>query len=67
MTTTIINHYFDSKSLIIKLRFLQKQLQIMLDKRHQRKQLATLTIDQLIDMGIDPADAQLEICKPFWK
>jgi uncharacterized protein YjiS (DUF1127 family) len=44
-----------------------RQLQLMLDKRQQRKQLAGLTIRHLIDMGIDPADALSESQKPFWK
>lgn len=44
-----------------------EQLQLMLDKHRQRQQLAQLTIEQLMDMGIDPADAYKEISKPFWK
>lgn len=44
-----------------------KRLQLMLDKQHQRKQLAELTLEQLTDMGIDPAAAGQEMNKPFWK
>lgn len=44
-----------------------KTLDLWLQKRHQRKQLAQIGIDQLVDMGIDPADAQREAAKPFWK
>ena len=62
-----IKYYSDNQSLLQKFRLVLLRLQLMLDKRHQRKQLALLTIEQLLDMGIDPADAYKEIRKPFWK
>lgn len=42
-------------------------LQLWTDKHHQRKKLAQLDLNELQDMGIDPADAYQEINKPFWK
>ncbi len=67
MSITITKPQRYSNSLIAGIRLLTRQLQLMLDKRHQRRQLASLSIEQLTDMGIDPADAQKEIRKPFWK
>ena len=54
-------------SVISTLQSVTKHVQLMVDKNHQRKQLAQLSIEQLNDMGIDPVAAQKEINKPFWK
>lgn len=67
MAAENIKYYCSHHSVLQKLRSVLVGLQLMLDKRHQRKQLASLTIEQLVDMGIDPADAEREIRKPFWK
>ena len=67
MSVLIITTQIKQKSVFTPLSSLIQQLQLMMDKHHQRKQLAQLNIDQLIDMGIDPAEAQTEISKPFWK
>ncbi|HLZ74784.1 DUF1127 domain-containing protein [Phenylobacterium sp.] len=32
----------------------------------QRRALASLSIAELKDIGVDPADAQAEAAKPFW-
>ncbi len=32
----------------------------------QRRALASLTVEALKDIGIDPADASAEAAKPFW-
>jgi uncharacterized protein YjiS (DUF1127 family) len=67
MSLSIMTTQIKHKPVFCKLNSLFQLLQLMMDKHYQRKQLAQLTIDQLTDMGIDPADAQIEISKPFWK
>lgn len=67
MSVSIITTQINQKSILLRLNSFFLQLQLMMDKHQQRKQLAQLNIDQLIDMGIDPADALAEIRKPFWK
>ena len=36
------------------------------DRVSQRRALASLTVEALKDIGIDPADAMQEAAKPFW-
>ena len=36
------------------------------DRVRQRRALASLTVEALKDIGIDPADAMQEAAKPFW-
>lgn len=36
------------------------------DRVSQRRALASLTVEALKDVGIDPADAMQEAAKPFW-
>ena len=36
------------------------------DRVSQRRALASLTVEALKDIGIDPADATAEAAKPFW-
>jgi uncharacterized protein YjiS (DUF1127 family) len=67
MSQAVIKFQAQQNPFLIRLRQLQQCLQLRLDKRRQRRQLAELTIEQLTDMGIDPADAMIEIQKPFWK
>ncbi len=67
MSMSTITFQIKQKSVLARLNSFSLQLQLMMRKHEQRKQLAQLSIDQLIDMGIDPADAQTEISKPFWK
>ena len=39
---------------------------LMLERAHQRRQLAQLSTAQLLDMGITREDATEESNKPFW-
>ncbi len=39
---------------------------LMLERAHQRRQLAELSTAQLLDMGITREDAMEESYKPFW-
>ncbi|MCP4009916.1 MAG: DUF1127 domain-containing protein [Proteobacteria bacterium] len=39
---------------------------LMLERAHQRRQLAELSTAQLLDMGITCEDALEESSKPFW-
>ena len=43
------------------------KLQYWIEVSHQRRQLANLDRDQLLDIGIDRAEAAAEARKPFWK
>jgi uncharacterized protein YjiS (DUF1127 family) len=36
------------------------------DRASQRRALASLTVEALKDIGLDPADAMQEAAKPFW-
>ncbi len=37
------------------------------ERARQRRQLQALDLNLLKDMGIDPADAERESVKPFWR
>ena len=39
---------------------------LWVDRVRQRRALASLTVEALKDIGIDPADAMQEAAKPFW-
>ena len=38
-----------------------------MERHHQRKQLARLSQEQLVDLGLDAQQVSMEIRKPFWK
>ena len=39
---------------------------VWIERSAQRRALASLTVEALKDIGIDPADAVQEAAKPFW-
>jgi uncharacterized protein YjiS (DUF1127 family) len=51
---------FSAKKIAVKAKF-------WVNRSRQRKQLARLDARMLVDIGITPEQAQLEIAKPFWK
>ena len=43
------------------------QIQLWMDRYHQRKQLAQLSDQLMNDLGLSQSDVYIEIRKPFWK
>ena len=46
---------------------LMATLQLWMDRRHQRQQLAQLDARQLRDIGLDAQQVQSEVQRPFWR
>ena len=46
---------------------LASQLGLWLSRRRNRRAIATLTVEQMRDMGLDPEWVRRESGKPFWR
>lgn len=67
MSTLLLRQKWESFSLIQKLSATAAMIQLWIERHHQRKLMALLDADQLVDMGLSAKQAQQEIKKPFWK
>ena len=67
MTTLILQQKRDGHALSQTLGGIFSQLQLWMDKRHQRQQLKKLEAHQLADLGLDYDRVQMEVAKPFWQ
>ena len=67
MSTLVLNHKRNELSLVEKLHAVLARLQTWSDRHHQRKQLASLDVLQLRDIGLTREQVTAEIAKPFWK
>jgi len=67
MSTLILQQKWESFSFVQKLVSATVKIQLWMDRHHQRKQLAGLGTDQLMDMGLTETQVKQETSKPFWK
>ncbi len=67
MTTLILQQKRDGFALSQILASIFSQLQLWMDKHHQRQQLKKLDTHQLSDLGLDRDLVSMEVAKPFWK
>jgi len=66
MSTIILQQKWDRFSFKQELLAAASTMQVWMDRYHQRKQLANLEYDQLIDMGLNAEQVAQEVKKPFW-
>jgi len=67
MATLILQQKGSSFSLAKKVTVGINLLNLWFERHHQRKQLAQLDERMKRDLGLDDAQIQAEISKPFWK
>jgi uncharacterized protein YjiS (DUF1127 family) len=67
MTVLTQHAHIDAQSLRASLSSMVARIQLWFDVSRQRKQLARLSDHMLEDIGVDRAQINAELRKPFWK